>query len=79
MIDRGSELSMTRQCEILDLNRTGVYYTPRPVCERDLKLMRRIDELHLAHPFLGARKLAKHLQREGFVVTCSRPTSKPSR
>ena len=68
MIDRGSELSVTSQCEILDLNRTGVYYTPRPVCERDLRLMRRIDELHLAHPFLGARKLAKHLQREGFEV-----------
>ena len=68
MIDRGSELSVTSQCEILDLNRTGVNYTPRPVCERDLRLMRRIDELHLAHPFLGARKLAKHLQREGFEV-----------
>ena len=68
MIDRGSELSVTRQCAILDLNRTGVYYTPRPVSERDLALMRRIDELHLVHPFLGARKLARHLQREGFEV-----------
>ena len=68
MIDRGSELSVTRQCEILDLNRTGVYYTPRPICERDLRLMRRIDELHLEHPFLGARKLAKYLQREGLEV-----------
>ena len=47
MIDRGSQLSVTRQCAILDLNRTGVYYTPRPVSEADLKLMRRIDELHL--------------------------------
>ena len=68
MIDRGSELSMTRQCEILDLNRTGVYYTPRPVSAADLKLMRRIDELHLEQPFYGARKLAKQLQREGFEV-----------
>ena len=68
MIERGSQLSMTRQCEILDLNRTGVYYTPRPISERDLTLMRRIDELHLAHPFLGARKLARHLQREGLEV-----------
>ena len=68
MIDWGSELSVTRQCEILDLNRTGVYYTPRPVSEADLTVMRRIDELHLAHPFYGARKLAKQLQREGFEV-----------
>ena len=68
MIDRGSKLPVTRQCELLDLNRTGVYYTPRPVSEADLKLMRRIDELHMEHPFYGARKLAKQLQREGFMV-----------
>jgi putative transposase len=53
MIDRGPELSVSRQCEILDLNRTGVYYTPRPVSDEDLILMRRIDELHLKHPFYG--------------------------
>lgn len=68
MIDRGSELSVTRQCEMLELNRTGVYYTPRPVSAADLKLMRRIDEVHLDQPFYGARKLAKQLQREGFEV-----------
>ena len=68
MIDRGSSLSVTRQCEILALNRTGVYYTPRPVCEADLKLMRRIDALHLAQPFYGARKLARRLRREGCEV-----------
>ena len=28
MIDQGAELSVTRQCELLDLNRSGVYYTP---------------------------------------------------
>ncbi len=68
MIDRGSLLSVTRQCEILDLNRTGVYYRPRPVSQNDLKLMRRIDALHLAQPFYGARKLARQLQREGCAV-----------
>jgi putative transposase len=65
MIDQGSKLSVTRQCEILGLNRTGVYYTPRPVSEEDLRIMRRIDELHLEHPFYGARRLAKQLEREG--------------
>ncbi len=68
MIDWGSKLSVTRQCGMLDLNRTGVYYTPRPVSQADLKLMCRIEELHLEQPFSGARKLAKHLQREGFEV-----------
>jgi putative transposase len=68
MIDQGSELSVSRQCEILELNRSGVYYTPRPVSEEDLILMRRIDELHLKHPFYGARRLAKQLVRNGFEV-----------
>jgi putative transposase len=68
MIDQGSEPSVSRQCEILDLNRTGVYYRPRPVSDKDLILMRRIDELHLQHPFYGARRLAKQLVRDGFQV-----------
>ncbi len=47
MIDQGAKLSVKRQCELLNLNRSGVYYTPRPIPEQDLRLMRRIDELHL--------------------------------
>jgi putative transposase len=68
MIDSGAQLSITRQCELLGLNRSGAYYTPRPVPEEDLILMRRIDELHLKHPFYGARRLAKQLVRDGFDV-----------
>jgi putative transposase len=68
MIDRGEKLSVKRQCELLDLNRTGVYYTPRPVPESDLKLMRQIDELHLRWPFYGARRLARDLAKQGFDV-----------
>jgi putative transposase len=68
MIDQGLEPSVSRQCEILELNRTGVYYTARPVSDKDLILMRRIDELHLKHPFYGARRLAKQLVRDDFQV-----------
>ncbi|MGH8143027.1 MAG: IS3 family transposase [Steroidobacteraceae bacterium] len=68
MIDRGNDLSTTRQCELLELNRTGVYYTPRPVPPGDLALMRRLDELHLEYPYYGARRLSKQLQREGREV-----------
>lgn len=60
-------MTVKRQCEVLGLNRSGVYYTPRAVPEADLTLMRRIDELHLAHPFYGARRLAKQLRKEGFL------------
>ena len=48
MIERGGRLSVSRQCETLALNRSGVYSVPRPVSGEELRLMRRIDELHLA-------------------------------
>jgi putative transposase len=68
MIDRGSEVAVKRQAELLDLSRSSVYYTPRPLSERDLRLMRRLDELHLQLPFYGSRKLAAQLRREGHEV-----------
>ena len=57
-----------RQCELLDVCRSSLYYQPQPVSQADLALMRRLDERHLAHPFLGARRLARMLQREGTKV-----------
>ena len=68
MIDRGLPMTVKRQAELLDLSRSSVYYVPRPLPERDLLLMRRIDELHLELPFYGARKLARELQKEGHDV-----------
>jgi putative transposase len=69
MIDRDSTtLSILRQCELLGLSRTSLYYQPQPISEADRRLMRRIDEVHLTHPFLGARRLAHLLQREGVDV-----------
>jgi len=68
MIERKGELSIIHQCELLGLCRSSLYYRPQPVSAADLALMRRIDELHLAHPFLGARKLAYMLTRAGVAV-----------
>jgi putative transposase len=68
MIDRQGEFPITLQCELLGLNRSGVYYTPRPVPEADLRLMRRIDELHLEFPHYGARPISKQLAQEGHQV-----------
>jgi len=65
MIDRGSTVPVTRQAQLLDLSRSSVYYTPRPLSDRDLGLMRRLDELHLQLPFYGSRKLTRELQKEG--------------
>lgn len=68
MIDRGAELSVKRQAQILDLSRSSVYYVAKPLQERDLVLMRRLDELHLKWPFYGSRKLTRELQKDGREV-----------
>ena len=65
MIDRESELSITRQAKLLDISRGTVYYLPRPVSPADLALMHKLDELHLEHPFMGARQLRDQLARQG--------------
>ena len=59
---------MKRHAKLLDLSRSSVYYTPQPVSERDLGLMRRIDATHLMAPFYGPRKLAAQLRRESHDV-----------
>ncbi len=68
MIDRDHTLSITRQADLLDISRGSVYYLPRPVSDADLALMRKLDELHLEHPFMGARMLRDQLHREGINV-----------
>jgi putative transposase len=65
MIDREHKLPIKRQAEVLEISRGTVYYQPRPVSERDLLLMRAIDELHLDHPFAGSRMLRDLLRQQG--------------
>jgi len=65
MIDRDHTLTVTRQAALLGISRGSVYYLPRPVSDADLALMRRIDELHLEHPFMGARMLRRQLRQAG--------------
>ena len=68
MINPDHPLPVVRQCELLELARSTAYYRALPTPETDLTLMRRIDELHLKWPFLGARKLRDLLNRDGFDV-----------
>jgi putative transposase len=65
MIDRDHKLSITRQAKLLEISRGTVYYLPRPVSPADLALMHKLDELHLEHPFMGARMLRDQLARQG--------------
>ena len=68
MIDRSHDLPVSRQCQILSLARSTVYYRRREPSEAELALMRRIDELHLDYPFAGSRMLRDLLKAEGHQV-----------
>lgn len=68
MIDPKHELAVTRQAELVGISRAAVYYVPRPISEADLRLQRRIDALHLEHPFAGSRLLKKLLRAEGHEI-----------
>ena len=68
MIDRSHELPVTRQAELLKLSRSSVYYEPVEVSPADLAIMRRMDALHLEHPFAGSRMLRDLLRRESVQI-----------
>jgi len=68
MIDRSHPLSLTKQAQVAGISRGSMYYLPRPISDADLALMRRIDALHLEHPFAGARMLRDLLALEGVGV-----------
>ena len=65
MIERDHELPITRQAKLLNISRGTVYYLPQPVSPADQALMRKLDELHLEYPFMGARMLRDQLGRQG--------------
>lgn len=58
MIDKADKLTVTRQCALLDLNRTGIYYKPVPRSAKELELMRQIDEINWRSHFTGAGRSA---------------------
>jgi putative transposase len=69
MIEPSHDLPVVRQAKLLSISRGSVYYKPRAVPAADLAIMRRIDELHLEHPFAGSRMLRDLLVGEGVVVS----------
>ena len=68
MIDKEDSLPVTRQCKILELSRSGIYYTPVPLSAMDIELMRQIDEIHLLYPFYGSRNIRNELWAKGYNI-----------
>jgi putative transposase len=65
-------LSVRRQCELLGLNRSSLYYQPTPESAENLRLMRLLDQEYTAHPFLGSRRLRAWLIEQGEEVNRKR-------
>lgn len=72
MINKRHALPVARQCKILDLSRSSLYYQPVPVKEEDLNIMSLIDEIHLRYPFYGSRRISDELRDNGFHVSRGR-------
>ena len=65
-------LSLRRQCELLGLNRSGLYYEPVDESEENLRLMRLLDEQYTRAPFYGSRRMTEWLATQGYAVNRKR-------
>jgi putative transposase len=73
MIDADDQkLSVSRQCLVLNLNRSTYYFKKKPLKPEDLKLMRIIDEQYLKTPSWGSRSMRNHLRRVGYKINRKR-------
>jgi putative transposase len=67
MIGKGNtKLSLTRQCKLLKISRSSIYYTPVGVNAETPKLMHEIDRVFAKYPFFGSRQIAVYLPQSGF-------------
>jgi len=72
MISQKEEISINKQCQLLDVSRSSFYYHPQPLSEEELILMRLLDEIHLECPFYGSRRLKSALMDKGYIVARKR-------
>ena len=65
MVSRDLGLSVRRQCKLLLLVRSGLYYSPKGESAANLRFMEIIDKQFLDTPWYGSRQMARHMQRQG--------------
>jgi len=78
MIDRDHrQLSLVRQCRLLNVSRASVYYRQVPTRAEDLELMALMDRQFLKTPFYGSRRMKAWLLQHSYLVSRKRPTPEP--
>lgn len=63
-----SKLSISKQCDLLSINRSTYYYQAKGLTQRDLEIMSTIDEIYTEHPYYGARRMSKSLEALGIII-----------
>ena len=63
-----TKLSLTRQCKLLKISRSSIYYTPVGMNAETLKMMHEIDRVFTKYPFFGSRQIAAYLPQSGFLA-----------
>jgi putative transposase len=71
-VSNESTISVRKQCEILDINRSSVYYKPRGESEENLQIMRAMDEHYMEYPAEGVLRVQDHLLTLSYVVNVKR-------
>jgi putative transposase len=72
MIAPEPKISLSRQCELIKLPRSSLYYYPRPASDKNLGIMKRLDEIYTDNPDFGSRQLRNVLRREGHKINRKR-------
>jgi putative transposase len=72
MIEPSITISINRQCELLQIHRSGLYYSPATESKENLHLMRLMDEQYYHTPFYGIRRLTAWLKTKGYNVNGKR-------
>lgn len=73
LVDRQhGSLSIARQCQLLGVSRSSLYYRPKGTSQQDLSLMRELDRQYLETPFYGSRRMKVSLDRQGMALSRKR-------
>ena len=75
LIDYEHEISLTRQCELLSISRSCLYYKPRPLTDEQLNVLTIIDKIYTSHPYFGTRRMIKELKDHGIEIGRSQTRS----
>ncbi|WP_396022214.1 IS3 family transposase [Chryseobacterium suipulveris] len=72
MVDKNYELSVRRQCDLLCISRSSLYYSPKKESGYNLEIMRQIDEIQVKCPSFGIRRIINELKELGITVNRKR-------